>query len=175
MSVWQLVIREIARRKVNFISGMVAVTLAVAVLAGAMTMLRLHDLRTDQILVRKQQETSKRMALLEDDYRKIMKTLGFNLLIFPAGQKLADLYADDAVSSYMPENYATRLAEAKIVTIRHLLPSLQEPVGRYSLKGSPTSAVRRYGRGCRLKPAPVGQKRPSLEYTQVGSRSCPSS
>lgn len=128
MSIWQLVIKEIVRRKVNFISGLVAVTLAVAVLAGAMTMLRLHDMRTEQILARKQQEMRERMAALEDDYRKIMKNLGFNLLIMPAGQKLSNFYADDAVSSYMPDTYATRLAEARIVTIRHLLPSLQEKV-----------------------------------------------
>jgi hypothetical protein len=128
MSVWQLVIKEIARRKANFVSGLLAVTLAVAVLAGAMTMLRLHDLRTERIVSRKEQETRQRMALLEDDYRKIMKNLGFNLLILPANQKLADFYADDAVSAYMPDAYATRLAEAKIVTIRHLLPSLQEKV-----------------------------------------------
>ena len=68
------------------------------------------------------------MALLEDDYRKIMKNLGFNLLIVPSNQKLSDFYADDTVSAYMPDTYATRLAEAKIVTIRHLLPSLQEKV-----------------------------------------------
>ncbi|MCL5742822.1 MAG: ABC transporter permease, partial [Acidobacteria bacterium] len=61
-------------------------------------------------------------------YRKIMKDLGFNLLIFPANQKLSDLYADDAFPAYMPDSYATRLAQAKIVTIRHLSPSLQEKV-----------------------------------------------
>ncbi|MFB3826504.1 MAG: ABC transporter permease [Bryobacteraceae bacterium] len=123
-----MVIREITRRKANFVSGLVAVTLAVAVLAGSMTVLRLHDLRTQHIVARKEQETRKRMALLEDDYRKIMKNLGFNLLIFPANQKLSDFYADDAVTAYMPDTYATRLAEARIVTIRHLLPSLQEKV-----------------------------------------------
>jgi putative ABC transport system permease protein len=128
MSIWTLAVREITRRKANFASGLIAVTVAVAVLAGSMTMLRLHDLRTGRIVARKEQETRKRMAVLEDDYRKIMKILGFNLLIFPAGQKLADLYADDAVSAYMPDSYASRLAEAKIVTIRHLLPSLQEKV-----------------------------------------------
>ena len=128
MSVWQLVIKEIIRRKANFVSGLVAVTLAVAVLAGSMTVLRLHDLRTERIVARKEQETRQRMALLEDDYRKIMKNLGFNLLIVPSNQKLSDFYADDAVSAYMPDAYASRLAEAKIVTIRHLLPSLQEKV-----------------------------------------------
>ena len=128
MSVWQLVTKEIVRRKANFISGLIAVTLAAAVLAGSMTVLRLHDLRTEHIVARKEQETKQRMAVLEDDYRKIMKELGFNLLIIPSKQKLSDFYADDAVSSYMPDTYATRLAEAKIVTIRHLLPSLQEKV-----------------------------------------------
>jgi len=128
MSVWRLVIKEIVRRKANFISGLLAVTLAAAVLAGSMTILRLHDLRTERIVARKEQETRQRMALLEDDYRKIMKNLGFNLLIIPSNQKLSDFYADDAVSAYMPDTYATRLAEAMIVTIRHLLPSLQEKV-----------------------------------------------
>ncbi len=128
MTIWQLVIREIMRRKPNFVSGLVAVTLSVAVLAGSLTLLRLHDLRTEQIVTRKEQETRQRTALLEDDYRKIMKNLGFNLLILPKDQKLSDFYADEMVSAYMPDSYATRLAAAKIVTIRHLLPSLQEKV-----------------------------------------------
>ena len=128
MSVWQLVLKEILRRKMNFISGLVAVTLAVAVLAGSLTILKLHDLRTQRIINQKEQETRQRMALLEDDYRKIMKYLGFNLLIIPANQKISDFYESDEFSTYMPDTYATRLAEAKIVTIRHLLPSLQEKV-----------------------------------------------
>ncbi len=128
MTIWQLVIKEILRRKPNFVSGLVAVTLSVAVLAGSMTILRLHDLRTEKIVARKEQETRQRMAVLEDDYRKIMKNLGFNLLILPKGQKLSDFYADEMVSAYMPDSYATRLAAARIVTIRHLLPSLQEKV-----------------------------------------------
>jgi hypothetical protein len=128
MSVWQLVIKEIIRRKANFISGLIAVTSAVAILAGSMMSLRVHDLRTQHIVARKERETRQRMAALEDDYRKIMKDLGFNLLIFPGNQKLSDLYADDAVSAYMPDTYGTRLAQAKIVTIRHLLPTLQEKV-----------------------------------------------
>ncbi|RPJ87378.1 MAG: ABC transporter permease [Acidobacteria bacterium] len=128
MTIWQLVIKEILRRKANFVSGLIAVTVSVGVLAGSMTILRLHDLRTEQIVTRKEQETRQRMAVLEDDYRKIMKNLGFNLLILPKDQKLSDFYADEAVSAYMPDSYATRLASAKIVTIRHLLPSLEEKV-----------------------------------------------
>ncbi|RPJ61310.1 MAG: ABC transporter permease [Acidobacteria bacterium] len=128
MTIWQLVIKEILRRKANFVSGLIAVTVSVGVLAGSMTILRLHDLRTEQIVTQKEQETRQRMAVLEDDYRKIMKNLGFNLLILPKDQKLSDFYADEVVSAFMPDSYATRLAAAKIVTIRHLLPSLEEKV-----------------------------------------------
>jgi putative ABC transport system permease protein len=128
MTIWQMVIKEMTRRKANFVSGLIAVTLSVAVLAGSLMLLRLHDLRTEQIVARKEQETRQRMAVLEDDYRKIMKDLGFNLLILPKEQELSDFYTEGIVSAYMPDSYATRLAAARIVTIRHLLPSLQEKV-----------------------------------------------
>ena len=62
MSVWQLVIKEIIRRKVNFVSGLLAVLLAAAVLAGAMTTLHVHDLQTEGIVAQKEEETRQRMV-----------------------------------------------------------------------------------------------------------------
>jgi hypothetical protein len=126
MNIWQLVIREILRRKINFFAGLVAVTLAITVLVGALNTLKIHDLRTEAIIQEKERETQQRALALEDDYRKIMKELGFNLLILPTGQSLNDLYADDFASQYMPENYVEKLAQSNIVTIQHLLPSLQQ-------------------------------------------------
>ena len=66
------------------------------------------------------------MAALEDDYRKITKGLGFNVLILPREQNLSDLFADDFASKYMPEEYVERLATSRVATIQHLLPSLQQ-------------------------------------------------
>jgi len=126
MNLWQVVFREIRRRKINFVAGLIAVTLAIAVLVGSLNSLKIHDLRTEKIIREKERETHQRALVLEDDYRKIMKELGFNLLILPAGQSLNDLYADDFASRYMPENYVEKLAQSNIVTIQHLLPSLQE-------------------------------------------------
>lgn len=126
MNIWQMVFREIMRRKINFISGLMAVTLAITVLVGVLNTLEIHDLRSESIVQMKEQETRRRMELLEDDYRKIMKELGFNLLILPENQKLNDLYADDFASQYMPETYVEKLAQSKIMTVRHLLPSLQQ-------------------------------------------------
>lgn len=126
MTIWRLILREIAHRKLGFALGLISVSIAVASLAGAMTLLRAHDLRTEQLVAAKEAETQREMAKMEDDYRKIMKDLGFNVLILPKDQNLADLYADDFASKYMPEEYVDRLAKSDVVTIQHLLPSLQQ-------------------------------------------------
>jgi len=128
MNIWQLVVKEINRRKLNFILGLVSVVIAVTTLMGALIFLRAHDKRTEQIVAQKQEETTQRMALMQDDYRKIMKKLGFNLLILPKDQQMADLYANDYASKYMPEDYVTTLSGSKIMLIRHLLPTLQQKV-----------------------------------------------
>lgn len=126
MSIWHLIIREIFHRKLNFGLGLLSVVIAVTCLTGAMSLLKAHDLETDRIVGEREAETAQRMKELEDDYRKMMLKMGFNVLILPQDQNLGDLYADDFASHYMPEEYATRLANSKIVTINHLLPSLQQ-------------------------------------------------
>src|SRR5262245_5257400 len=148
MSLWRLVTREILYRKLNFALALLSVLTAVGCLVAALTLLRRHDLQTEQLVAQKEAETAARMQeveesshermeafeketadkmkRLEDDYRKIMLTLGFNVLILPKDQKLSDLYTDDFASHTMPEDYAERLAKSRVVTINHLLPSLQQ-------------------------------------------------
>ena len=87
-----------------------------------------HDFRTEQILRKKIEETKKRMDSMEDEYRKITKKMGFNVLILPKDQNLDDFFADTFASKYMPEEYVKTLAKSKIVTVRHLLPSLQQKI-----------------------------------------------
>ena len=126
MSIWKLVVAEILHRKLNFGLALLSVAVATACLVGAFTLLRAHDLRTDRIIAAKELETQKQMAVMEDDYRKIMKELGFNVLILPGDQDLGDLYTRGYASHYMPEEYAHRLAASDSISVRHLLPSLQQ-------------------------------------------------
>ncbi len=128
MSIYRLVCREILHRKLGFSLGVLSVAVAVACLIAALAMLQKHDARTDQIVAAKEAITRRQMAALEDDYRKLMLKLGFNVLILPKDQNLSDLYADDFASKYMPEEYATRLAKSRVATINHVLPSLQQKV-----------------------------------------------
>jgi len=128
MTIWKLVTSEILHRRMNFALGVLSVMVASASFIGSVTLLRIHDLRTGQILEAKQEELAKRMAELKDDTRKAMLKLGFNVVILPKDQNLADWYAEDYASKYMPEDYVHKLANSGIVTVRHFLPSLQQKI-----------------------------------------------
>jgi putative ABC transport system permease protein len=128
MTIWSLLIREIGHRKLNFALAVLSVTVASACLIGSIALLRIHDVRTDQILAEKQAELKESTAQLNDDTRKAMLKLGFNLVILPKDQNLSDWYAEDYASKYMPEEYVHRLADSGIVSVRHFLPSLQQKI-----------------------------------------------
>jgi hypothetical protein len=54
--------------------------------------------------------------------------LGYNLVILPKEQNIADWHSEDYSVTCMPESYADRLAASDIVSIRHILPSLQQKI-----------------------------------------------
>ena len=128
MTIWRLVFSEILHRRMNFALGVLSVMVASASFIGSVTLLNIHDLRTNQILQDKQDELADRMVELTDVTRKAMLKLGFNVVILPKDQNLADWYADDYASKYMPEDYVHQLADSGIVTVRHFLPSLQQKI-----------------------------------------------
>ncbi len=128
MKIRQLVSREILHRKLNFILSLFAVIIATSSLICSVMLLRVHDLRTRDILQKKEADLKVRMDKLKDDTRKSMLKLGFNLVILPVEQDLGDWHSDGYSKQYMPESYADRLAGSDIIYIRHILPSLQEKV-----------------------------------------------
>ena len=128
MKIRQLVLKEIIHRKLNFSLSVFATLIATASLIGSIVLLRMHDFRTQSILQQKEAELQVRMDKLEDDMRKAMLILGFNIVILPKDQNLADWYSDDYSVKDMPESYVDRLANSDILSIRHLLPSLQQKI-----------------------------------------------
>lgn len=137
MKVWRLVLREIRHRKLNFALALLANAAAVACLVGAMTLMRAHQVRTDELLGQQQaaseeaigarkKDVEKAGAALEDSMRKITKELGFNILILPQEQNLNELHAEGTLSSTMPEQFVDKLAGSKIVTVQHLLPMVMK-------------------------------------------------
>ena len=128
MKIRQLVVKEIFHRKVNYALSVFATVIATASLIGSIVLLHMHDARTSTILERKGIQLEGRMDKLKDDTRKAMLRLGFNLVILPKDQNLADWYEQDYSTTYMPESYADRLAASDIVYVRHILPSLQQKI-----------------------------------------------
>ncbi len=128
MSLVSIIIKEIFFRKANFLLSLLAVSAAAGTLIFSLLMLKMHDLRTEKIISAKEAEVKKSMDELIDSSRVITKNMGFNVLIIPKDQNLADYFSDDFASKFMPENYAQKLAESKIITIRHLLPSLYQKI-----------------------------------------------
>lgn len=128
MNIQSLVAKEILHRKFSFVLGVLATLIATASVIGSIVLLRTHDLRTAAILQLKEAELQQRMDKLQDDTRKSMLKLGFNLVILPEDQNLADWHVNDYSSKYMPESYAERLAASDIVYVRHILPSLQQKI-----------------------------------------------
>ena len=141
MSLFHLILRELSFRKLSFVHGVLAVLVAVGCLVAQVVVLAQHDLRTEELVAAKEQETEKVMAKLNDEIRKDMKSLGFNLRILPKGVNLHDYLARDYADKYMPEEYADRLANSKIITINHLAPVLQQRIDWPEKKGPPVILV----------------------------------
>jgi len=123
MNLTRLILRELAHRRINALLAFLGVVAAAACLTAGMTLLRGHDVETDEILTTAAEKTKARVTELTDDYRKIALELGFNVFILPA-----DSSPSDAVPREMPYDHVKKLAGAGIITIEHLLPSLSASV-----------------------------------------------
>ena len=139
MSLWRIIVREILHRRLTFALGVLSVAIAVAVVVAGFSALGRHDRNTALIIARKEASTRQRVRRLREDVRRqadqlndqmrrIMKRMGFNILILPKDLDLADFFADGYASKFMPESYAAKLAASRIVTVRHLLPILEQKV-----------------------------------------------
>ncbi|MCB1228795.1 MAG: hypothetical protein KDN19_00920 [Verrucomicrobiae bacterium] len=124
MTLARLILREIRHRKTNFALSVLGAVIAVAVVLATLGSLRAYDRQTEAVVDQMEEATKSEMAKLEDEIRKSMKGLGFNLFIFPAGQDMGEVYSEGFASKTMPEAYVTKLAESGVVTVNHLLPSL---------------------------------------------------
>lgn len=119
---------EIGFRKLAFATGCISVAVAVGAVVGGMAMLRGHDWRTERIVEQKEAETREAMRKMEDDYRVIMKRMGYNVMILPAEQDLDDLRIKGYPTATMPFEYAEKLAASDVMSLNHQLPVLQSRI-----------------------------------------------
>ncbi len=120
MSIWSMMLREIAYRKLNFLLGLAGISAAIALLVGVLTGLQFHAVRSDEIVSRKEQETQAMMASLRTDLKQAMQRLGYNAIVLPKNQPLGDWYAEDYAANTMPESRAQRLDGTRELVDRYL-------------------------------------------------------
>lgn len=139
MTLSHLIFREITYRKFNFALSVIAIAVAAMAIVASDWIVRRDAEVTRQIMAEKIAETEAAIdqklqvvtaagADLEDAIRKQMVGLGFNVLILPENQDVSELHLSGSLSQTMPENYVARLAESKIMTINHLLPTVMKQV-----------------------------------------------
>ena len=126
MKLGRLILREIFHRKLNFALSVLGAGIAVATVLVVVALFGAHDWFSDQQLAEMAKATEVEMKKLEDEIRKSMKGLGFNIYIFPKDQEMSEVYAQGFASKTMPEEFVTKLAESRIVTVNHLLPALTQ-------------------------------------------------
>jgi putative ABC transport system permease protein len=128
MNTARLVAREILHRRWSFVLGTLAVSVSVFCLLGSLAVIESFDRATDRKLGEINAETLSILKVHEDEIRKAMKGLGFNIHIYPDAQDLAQIYSKGYGKHTMPESYVKRLADSNIVTVNHLLPRLTQMV-----------------------------------------------
>ena len=124
MKLHTLILKELKHRKVGALISVLTIAVSLVTIIASMETMRRFDGATEAQLDVLTKETNATMGKMNDQIRKTMKGLGFNVHIYPAEQDLAEVYANGFASNTMPMDYVNKLAESPIVTINHLLPQL---------------------------------------------------
>lgn len=162
MNLGRLMFGEIRYRRLGFLLGAVSAALAAGVIVGSVTLLRGHDVRTERLVEEREVQIRQEMAKMEDDYRVIMKRMGYNVLVLHKDQDLAELHAKGYPTVTMAEAEAEKLAAVGLPSLNHLLPILQRRIkwpekGEEILLTGTRGQMRLAGRGVTRSPimAPV--------------------
>jgi putative ABC transport system permease protein len=91
-------------------------------------LLKADELATEKRFIEKERQLNEEMVQLEDDYRIIMRNMGYNILIVNKGQDMGELERLGYATTYMNYEDVWKLAESGIKTLNHLLPVLQEKI-----------------------------------------------
>lgn len=128
MNIWLIIKNELKHKKFGFITGVLSLVIATAGFVGALILLRGDEIATEHLFIEKEKELRAEMAGLEDDYRIIMRNMGYNVLILNGEQSIAELENKGYATTYMDYEDVWTIAESGMTTLNHLLPVLQEKI-----------------------------------------------
>ncbi|MEI6575889.1 MAG: FtsX-like permease family protein [Bacteroidota bacterium] len=106
MNSWNLIWIELWLRKSRLISGLLAITLGIAVMVGIKTLTQFSE---------------KAVAVKLDN-------LGANILVLPQGASIADYYAADIDGPTLPQEYVERVMNSTLEGVDNLSPKLSRSI-----------------------------------------------
>ncbi len=129
MSTFKLLLAEIRFRKLNFLLSVLAVVVASMLFVAGPTLIYSYSRQTDQIIAEHEKETAKKLAAMDKQVTRLMRDMGFNLMIVHKDTNMADFWASDYAAVDMPQEYVDRLAKARELTlVTHLVATLQQKI-----------------------------------------------
>jgi putative ABC transport system permease protein len=128
MNIWKIIKSELSHKKAGFIMGVLSLMVATAGFVATFTLLKGDELATEQKFMEKEKELREEMVQLEDDYRIIMRNMGYNVLILNKEQSIPELEKNGFATTYLDYEDAWVVAESGIKTLNHLMPVLQEKI-----------------------------------------------
>ena len=144
MKIWQLILKEIKFRKLNFTLIFFPVVVATSLCVMMLTVSH---------------------AAYKEINRQ-MRNLGTNLIIVPKSMNQFDYFKDGFTSDTLPEDYIEKLRKAKIFTVQHLIGTIDKPI---DIKGK-TAIVR--GTMAAAQVAHAGKKAPMGTEVPLGKVFC---
>lgn len=125
----KLLIEEIRYRKTNFFLSVFAVTIAATLFVAGPTLIDGYGRDTRAEVEALQTKNGAELAKLEDETRKLMRDMGFNLMIVHRDTNMSDFWDKDFSTVDMPQDYVQRLADARQITlVTHLVATLQQKI-----------------------------------------------
>jgi Tfp pilus assembly protein PilN len=126
MNTPQLLLAEIRYRKLNFALSLLAVVAAVALFVAGPALVDGYSRETQARVAQLEKQTSAKLSELDDQTRRLMLGMGFNLMIVHRDTNMSDLWASDFAVADMPQSYVDRLsADHRVTLITHLVATLQ--------------------------------------------------
>ena len=158
MNVWQLVVREVAHRRLGFALALLSVTAGVGSLVSALASRQAHDRRTREMLARKEDDLRHRIGKMTDDTRRAMLHLGFNIAILPKDQNLADWCATRAQNNCQGGRPIRTSAGQRVLYRFNEISNCTTRLGRRRPRH--TQCIRSRGGSLRVRPGLRARTRP---------------
>ena len=147
--------QEIRRRPGQFLLSVLAVAAGVAAVLGVLGSQRAGRRQAEALLRNQERELDGRYAAYREELAAAMTKAGFQTVILPRDQNLADWHHEDHAARSLPPDTVGRLRARPLDTLEHLLPRLsgrlEWPERRWTVLVYGTAAEI-------LHPSPLGER-----------------